>query len=43
MKEPLFLHSLEKTVNFYLKHGFEIAGEEFMETGISHVQMDYIV
>ncbi|MFC2114211.1 GNAT family N-acetyltransferase [Bacteroidota bacterium] len=41
LKKKIYLHAQEKAVNFYLKHGFEIAGEEFMEAEISHVRMEY--
>ena len=32
----LRLHAQAGATDFYLKHGFEIAGEEFMEAGIAH-------
>lgn len=33
------LHAQANATDFYLKHGFEIAGEEFMEAGIAHRPM----
>jgi predicted GNAT family N-acyltransferase len=35
----LVLHAQTHAVDFYLRHGFEILGEEFMEAGIPHQKM----
>ena len=35
----LVLHAQIHAVDFYLRHGFEILGEEFMEAGIPHQKM----
>jgi predicted GNAT family N-acyltransferase len=33
------LHAQHHALEFYLQHGFEAEGEEFMEAGIPHVSM----
>ncbi len=35
----LVLHAQTHAVGFYLRYGFEIRGEEFMEAGIAHLEM----
>jgi predicted GNAT family N-acyltransferase len=32
----VLLHAQAEATDFYLKHGFEVAGEDFMEAGIPH-------
>jgi predicted GNAT family N-acyltransferase len=33
------LHAQRHALEFYLQHGFEVEGEEFVEAGIPHVNM----
>jgi predicted GNAT family N-acyltransferase len=35
----LVLHAQTHAAEFYLKHGFRIHGDEFMEAGIPHLEM----
>ncbi len=35
----LVLHAQTHAVGFYLRYGFEIRGEEFMEASIAHLEM----
>ena len=35
----VFLHAQTSAIEFYLKHGFAITSEEFMDAGIPHVTM----
>jgi predicted GNAT family N-acyltransferase len=35
----VLLHAQAEATDFYLKHGFEVAGEDFMEAGIPHRPM----
>ncbi|MEJ2345323.1 MAG: GNAT family N-acetyltransferase [Gammaproteobacteria bacterium] len=37
--EHPFLHAQTTAVGFYLRHGFAIAGNEFIDAGIPHVAM----
>ncbi len=37
--QSLVLHAQTHAVGFYLRHGFSLRGEEFMEAGIPHRQM----
>lgn len=37
--KPIYLHSQDIAVNFYLKNGFKIDGEAFLEAGIKHFKM----
>jgi len=37
--EHPFLHAQTAAIGFYLRHGFAIAGHEFMDAGIPHVTM----
>jgi len=41
LKKPIYLHSQDKAVNFYLRNGFIISGSEFYEAGIKHYKMIY--
>jgi predicted GNAT family N-acyltransferase len=33
------MHAQSHALDFYLQHGFETHGDEFMEAGIPHVNM----
>jgi predicted GNAT family N-acyltransferase len=35
----LVLHAQTHAVDFYVKHGFQIEGDEFLESGIPHCRM----
>jgi predicted GNAT family N-acyltransferase len=35
----LKLHAQTHAIGFYARHGFAVAGEEFMEAGIPHREM----
>lgn len=37
--QVVYLHAQEGAVKFYLKNGFQIVGEMFMEAGIKHYKM----
>ncbi|MBI5218247.1 MAG: GNAT family N-acetyltransferase [Bacteroidia bacterium] len=37
----IYLHAQEKAMNFYLKNGFVIEGDMFVEAGIRHFKMIY--
>ncbi|MDD3876199.1 MAG: GNAT family N-acetyltransferase [Bacteroidales bacterium] len=37
--QPIYLHSQDKAVNFYKRHGFKIEGDAFIEAGIVHYKM----
>lgn len=37
--QQVYLHSQITAINFYLKAGFEIQGDEFTEAGIRHFKM----
>jgi predicted GNAT family N-acyltransferase len=37
--KEVFLHAQTRAVPFYLKHGFTIISDEFMDAGIPHVTM----
>lgn len=37
--KQIYLHSQSHAIEFYLNHGFEPSGDEFMEAGIAHVKM----
>lgn len=39
--KKIFLHAQARVVNFYLRHGFEITGEKFLEANIEHYPMKY--
>jgi predicted GNAT family N-acyltransferase len=39
----VYLHAREYAVEFYLKLGYEIFGEEFIEVGINHRHMHKIL
>ncbi len=34
--KPIYLHAQEQAVNFYVRNGFEICGESFMEHDVEH-------
>ena len=36
----VYLHAQTTAVGFYKQHGFEVAGEEFMDAGIPHRYME---
>ena len=39
LEKPIYLHSQEKAVSFYERHGFKINGDLFMEANIRHYPM----
>ncbi len=41
--QKVYLHAQDRAVNFYLRAGFEIRGDEFEEAGIKHFKMIYPV
>ena len=43
LNKPIYLHSQVKAVNLYLREGFKISGEKFMEAGIEHYFMKFEV
>ena len=40
--DKIYLYSQINAVNFYKKHNFTIVGNEFMEAGIVHYEMEYM-
>lgn len=42
-KKPVYLHSQESAMNLYLKAGFAVEGNLFMEANIRHYKMYYPV
>ncbi len=43
LEKTIYLHSQESAVDFYLKNGFILIGEPFLEAGIRHYKMIYSV
>ena len=41
--ERLYLHAQVSAIEFYLKHGFTICSEEFMDAGIPHKSMELYI
>lgn len=41
LNKPIYLHSQVKAVNLYLREGFIISGDKFIEAGIEHYFMSY--
>ncbi|MCX6258687.1 MAG: GNAT family N-acetyltransferase [Bacteroidia bacterium] len=41
LNRKIYLHSQDKAVNFYLRNGFSVVGDEFFEAGIRHFLMNY--
>ena len=41
LNKTIYLHSQVSAVNLYLREGFIISGEKFMEAGIEHYFMSY--
>ena len=41
-KKLIYLNAQEFAVPFYQKHGFEVAGEMFMEANIKHYRMELV-
>ena len=39
LNRPIYLHAQDSAVNFYLKHGFFIVGDAFVEADIVHYHM----
>jgi predicted GNAT family N-acyltransferase len=39
LNQYVYLHAQEGAVSFYLKNGFQIVGEMFLEAGIKHFKM----
>jgi len=39
LQRPVYLHAQDTAVSFYLKHGFIIVGDSFVEAGIVHYHM----
>lgn len=42
MQKEIFLNAQKSAVNFYLKNGFELCGEMFLEADIEHYKMTYV-
>lgn len=40
---PVKLHSQEQVVGFYEKCGFRVCSERFMEEGVPHFEMEYVL
>jgi predicted GNAT family N-acyltransferase len=42
LNKKIYLHAQARVVSFYLRHGFGITGEKFIEANIEHYPMKYI-
>jgi predicted GNAT family N-acyltransferase len=42
LDEKIYLHAQITAINFYLKAGFIIEGDEFVEANIRHYKMNYL-
>lgn len=42
LNKAIYLHAQLKAVNLYMREGFKISGEKFMEADIEHYFMNYI-
>ena len=40
--KKIYLHAQARVVSFYLRHGFGITGDKFLEANIEHYPMKYI-
>lgn len=43
LEKTIYLHSQESAVDFYLKNGFILIGDPFLEAGIRHYKMIYSI
>jgi len=41
LKRLIYLHAQEAAVDFYLRHGFSIVSDRFLEAGIGHYLMTF--